>query len=52
MQREPNGHRDRISKSASPLAGDGSVRQLAEDRIEALRLIDEAPFSCVAILSC
>ncbi|KAH9972153.1 major facilitator superfamily domain-containing protein [Lactifluus volemus] len=52
MQREPNDHRDRISKSASPLAGDGAVRQLAEDRTEALMRIDEAPFSWSHLKAC
>jgi hypothetical protein len=52
MQREPTGHRDGIFKSASPLARDGAARQLDEDKIKALRLIDEAPFSYVAILFC
>jgi hypothetical protein len=48
MQREPNDHRDGIFKSASPSppATDG---ELDADKIEALRLIDKAPFSCVAI---
>ncbi|KAH9972151.1 major facilitator superfamily domain-containing protein [Lactifluus volemus] len=52
MQREPNDHRDGISKSASPLAGDGAVRQLAEDRTEALMRIDEAPFSWSHLKAC
>ena len=48
MERDRN---DNAEPPETP-AIDVAARELDEDKIEALRLIDEAPFSCVATLFC
>jgi hypothetical protein len=51
MQRDSNHHGD-LLRPPIPAGDHDAARQLDEDRVEALRPVDEAPFSYVAILFC